>query len=237
MPLLNIGDDQLTKNVTFILDCTLCPIEQRENATLEEITFSGRKLKHCYNYQVVTEPRNGKYVNWYGPVPGTFNDLQVLTLSRLADQVEDWEVGLADGIYSENKEPLTLLTPFSSTEGGKSLQQRVWNNLVNSVRCGVECALGRLKRLKVLCEPPHLRSPLSHQHFFFIGLNITNIDIDLHPLRLSGPPATMRNCPLAPVRELDNTTLLTYRPARTQWKHEVRSPYLHLLQRRTKKRQ
>lgn len=219
------------KNVTIIVDGVLCPIQRHVNTRLEEICFSGKNLRNCYNYQAVTSAARGKFVNWYGPSPGTFNDLQVLHMSGLADQVEAWEVVLGDKIYSSSAEPITMLTPVPRTRGALTLRQQVWNNLVGSVRCGIECALGRLKRMKILCESPHLHTARSHQEFFFIALNFANIDIDLHPLRGYGPPSTLTECPLGPVLELDNIRLLSKIAARERWRRNVRAPFLHLLPR------
>jgi hypothetical protein len=110
--------------------CKICrPISN------QRIYYSGHKRCHCLRFQNVTTP-DGFISSFYGPLPGCFNDINILQESGLREILENSNSPYhlyGDAIYaSQGTKFMTAFTP------PENLIQEEINALLNSLRTEVE---------------------------------------------------------------------------------------------------
>lgn len=110
--------------------CKIC-----RPVTNQRIYYSGHKRCHCLRFQNVTTP-DGFISSFYGPLPGCFNDINILHESGLREilEIKSGRYHLyGDAIYaSQGPKFITAFTPPEN-----KLQEEI-NTMLNSLRTEVE---------------------------------------------------------------------------------------------------
>jgi hypothetical protein len=220
-----VSDDpnQLFNNATFVLDTTSCPIQRSDNPILEDLTFSGYSLQHSLKYQIAISPYNFKILHVFGPVPGTFNDIQLLRMSSLMETA-DGERGIADKLYA-GFPCEEMIIPLKKRRGGLNLRERVFNNVASAARVDVERIFRLIKRFRLLRERSRVTNLQDHGSYFFIACNFVNLEADINPLR-TAPASVLLDASLDRVRQLPLKPVYSTGASRKEFKQNIRSEHL-----------
>jgi hypothetical protein len=124
---------------------------------------------------VVTSIHSGRIVDWFGGIPKC-HDKKILSMSKLLDKIEQWELGIGDKGYEGESR---IITPFKGDY--LTQQQRRFNKIVRIRRQIIERVNSRLKDFEIL------HSRFRHNYWlqplvFNVCINPTNLKLQFHPL-------------------------------------------------------
>lgn len=197
-PELAPREGSLFHRVTFCLDGIECGLPQPTAKIQERAFYSDKKGTHAIKYETCTQLSSGRIMWIGGGVFGSVHDMTVTQHSGLLDIIPPGERGLADKGY-EGLDPSVFLVMLKATKNGGgdykdvlsyTVEEHEYNRSLATQRIEIERVNGRLKRFAVL-EGCRIRDRNFHHVIFTVICNITNIWMELKPMRRHVHPLLM----------------------------------------------
>lgn len=210
-------------HVSFIVDASDFEIKAPKNKRVNRLAYTGKSDIYCLKYQICVQVATSRIVDISGPIYGKWHDINVWRWSNVSERLEPGERGIGDAGY-RGAGP-TLLIPFQRRNQALSARRRFWNNALSSVRLDIERIFHMIKRFRILKNQSRVSHP-KHAAMFRLACQLTNLELELHPLR-SAPAATLLDCPLEFILQMDDNQAWTNAHLRQQDMDEADQQYVH----------
>jgi len=164
---------------TFCADGVECKIHEWQHRLKQNLMYSFKANSTTLKYQVCTQVDSGFIVNVLGPSVGSSADMTIMNASDVPHWMVSGEKMVVDLGYLGATLSDQVLIPIKCPA---TPEQRVWSNLVSSVRIDVERVIAYFKRFRIL-RHTYLKKLEYHALVFHLLAHLINIRIQKVPIR------------------------------------------------------
>jgi hypothetical protein len=164
---------------TFCADGVECHIHEWQNRLKQNVFYSSKAGKTTVKYQVCTQVDTGRIINVTGPCVGSSHDMTIMGASDIPLwMVKGEKMVLDQGYLGKTLESRALI----GIKCPSTPEERMWNNLIASVRIDVERVISYFKRFRIL-RHTYIKKIELHGLVFHFLAHLINVRIQKLPIR------------------------------------------------------
>ena len=176
------------KGVSFIIDCTQCPIRKPIDPEIAPTFQSGKSHDYTLKYEVACHISTHRIMWVSGGVSGAEADTTILSGAGLFKVLPRNERGIADKGYINKDWSSIILTPLPALKDERGfsyffMHEIIYNEYLSSLRIQIERLFGRMKNCFKVLAGSNDTNLARHRLSFIVASNTYNIMNLWEPLR------------------------------------------------------